>query len=226
MTNYKVIGSGYTPIRAIIDRGASMIDTPSACFALVVTHEGLAGIYFGSPQEAWKSASALSAQKHIVFVKKPYRRVLSIMPRLYDDIWTAGKGMYKMEPAVADEGEVVIFAPHITEISYTHGALIEEIGYHCRDYFLAQWDKFQGYPGGILAHSSHVKGLGTYDAPTRTETPRVQVTLATAIPEERCRRINLGYLDPASVQREDWDGREDEGVLVVPRAGEMLYRVQ
>ena len=73
MTNYKVIGAGYTPIRAIIDRAAGMIDTPAACFALVVTHEGLAGIYFGSPQEAWKSASALSAQKHIVYVKKPYQ---------------------------------------------------------------------------------------------------------------------------------------------------------
>ncbi len=226
VTNYKVIGSGYTPIRAIIDRAAAMIATPAACFSLVVTHDGLAGIYFGTPQESWKSAMALSARKHIVYVKKPYRRVLSIMPRLYDDIWTAGKGMYKMEPAIADGGEVVIFAPHIDEISYTHGALIEEIGYHCRDYFLAQWDRFKGYPGGILAHSSHVKGLGKYDAPSRTESPRIQVTLSTAIPEARCRHINLGYLDPARVDRKEWEGREDEGVLVVPRAGEMLYRVQ
>jgi nickel-dependent lactate racemase len=226
MTNFKVIGSGYTPVRAIIDRAAGMIARPTACFALVVTHQGTAGIYFGSPKEAWESASALSAQKHIVYVKKPFKRVLSIMPQLYDDIWTAAKGMYKMEPAVADGGEVVIFAPHITEISYTHGKLIEEIGYHCRDYFLAQWDKFKGYPGGILAHSTHVKGLGKYDKATHTETPRIQVTLATAIPEARCRHANLGYLDPASIKREEWEGRESEGVLVVPRAGEMLYRVK
>ena len=189
MTNYKVIGAGYTPVRAVIDRAASFIDRPSACFALVVTHEGVAGIYFGSPQEAWKAASVLSAAKHIVYVKKPYRRVLSVMPRLYDDLWTAGKGMYKMEPAVADGGEVVIFAPHISEISYTHGKVIEEIGYHCRDYFLAQWDRFKGYPWGVVAHSTHVKGLGQYDASTGRETPRVQVTLATDIPAERCRRV-------------------------------------
>jgi nickel-dependent lactate racemase len=226
VTNRKVIGAGYTPIRAIIDRAASMIKTPSACFALVVTHQGLAGIYFGTPQEAWKPASALSAQRHIVYVQKPFKRVLSIMPALYDDVWTASKGMYKMEPAVADGGVGVIFAPHITEISYTHGAVLEEIGYHCRDYFLGQWDKFKGYPGTVLAHSALVKGAGTYDAATRTEMPRIQVTLATGIPEERCRRINLGYLNPASVVREEWEGREDEGVLVVPRAGEMLYRVQ
>ncbi len=226
MTNYRVIGSGYTPVRAIIDRAVSFIDRPTACFALVVTHEGVAGLYFGTPQEAWKSASALSAQKHIIYVKKPFRRVLSVMPKLYDDLWTGAKGMYKMEPAVADGGEVVIYAPHIDEVSYTHGKLIEEIGYHCRDYFLAQWEKFKGYPGGVLAHSTHVKGLGNYDAATGKETPRIQVTLATGISRERCERINLGYLDPAAIHPEEWAGREDEGILMVPRAGEMLYRVQ
>jgi len=226
MTNYKVIGAGYTPVRAIIDRAASFIPRPADCCALVVSHEGTAGVYVGSPQEAWKAAAALSAQKHIVYVKKPYRRVLAIMPRLYDDLWTGGKGMYKMEPAVADGGEVVIFAPHINEISYTHGRLLDEVGYHCRDYFLAQWDKFKNYPGGILAHSTHVKGLGAYDAATQRESPRVEVTLATGIPKERCRRVNLGYLDPASVDQRDWEGQEDEGTLVVPRAGEMLFRLQ
>jgi nickel-dependent lactate racemase len=186
----------------------------------------MAGIYFGSPQEAWKAASALSAEKHIIYVKKPFRRVLSVLPALYDDLWTGGKGMYKMEPAVAEGGEVVIFAPHITEISYTHGKLLDEVGYHCRDYFLGQWEKFKGYPGGVLAHSTHVKGLGSYDVSTGKEIPRIQVTLATGIPEARCRRVNLGFLDPSAIRRQDWEGREDEGILVVPRAGEMLYRVQ
>jgi nickel-dependent lactate racemase len=193
---------------------------------LVVTHEGLAGLFFGSPQETWEAASALSAKKHVIYVQKPFWRVLSVMPQLYDDLWTGGKGMYKVEPAVAEGGEVVIFAPHINEVSYTHGKLIDEIGYHCRDYFLAQWDKFKGYPGGVLAHSTHVKGLGQYDKSTGKETPRIQVTLATGIPPERCRRINLGYLDPTTVRRQEWEGREDEGILLVPRAGEMLYRVR
>jgi nickel-dependent lactate racemase len=226
MTNYEIIGAGYTPVRAIIDRAAALIEPPTACFALVVTHEGLAGLFFGSLQEAWQAAAALSAKKHVTYVQKPFRRVLSVMPRLYDDLWTGAKGMYKVEPAVADGGEVVIFAPHIEEVSYTHGKLIEEIGYHCRDYFLAQWDKFKGYPGGVLAHSTHLKGLGYYDESSGKETPRIQVTLATSIPPERCRRINLGYLDPATVRPQEWQGREDEGILMVLRAGEMLYRVQ
>ena len=225
ITSSAVIGAGYTPVRAVIDRAASMLDRPMSCVSLVVTHDGVAGLYIGSPRESWEAASALSARTHVVWVDRPFRRVLSIMPPMYDDLWTAAKGMYKLEPAMADGGEIVIFAPRITEVSYTHGHVIDEIGYHCRDYFLGQWDRFRHYPGGVLAHSTHVKGMGTYDTATGVERPRIQVTLATGIPEARCRRINLGYLDPASVRVDDWKGREADGVLVVPRAGEMLYRL-
>ena len=161
-----------------------------------------------------------------MWVDRPFTRVLSVMPAMYDDLWTAAKGMYKLEPAMAEGGEIVIFAPHITEVSYTHGRIIDEVGYHCRDYFLAQWDRFGHYPGGVLAHSTHVKGLGTYDAAAGVETPRITVTLATGIPEARCRRINLGYMDPATVRLDEWAGREADGIIVVPRAGEMLYRLR
>jgi len=226
ITNYDVIGAGYTPVRAVIDRAASLIPRPTSCFALVVTKEGTAGLFFGAPEDAWKAAAAVSARKHIVWIDKPFRRVLSVLPELYDDLWTGAKGMYKLEPAVADGGEIVIYSPAMTEISYTHGKLIDEVGYHCRDYFLKQWDRFKHYPGGILAHSTHVKGLGTFDERTRIESPRIGVTLATRIPEERCRRVNLGYVDPSTVNPDDWRGREKEGIVAIPRAGETLYRLK
>ncbi|MFN2218859.1 MAG: lactate racemase domain-containing protein [Anaerolineae bacterium] len=225
ITSYKVIGSGYTPVRAVIDRAASLVEVPKLCFALVVSGEQLAGLYVGLPEEAWEAAAALSARLHIVYVDKPLHRVLAIMPEMYDDIWTAAKGMYKLEPAMADGGEVVIYAPHITEISYTHGAVIDQVGYHVRDYFVKQWERFEQVPWGVLAHSTHLRGIGTYDAEKGIERPRIQVTLATGIPLERCQRVNLGYLDPAEIRIEKWEGREDAGVLVVPKAGEMLYRL-
>ena len=226
ITSYEVIGSGYTPVRAVIDRAAAFVDVPKLCFASVVVGDGLAGLYAGSPEAAWEAAAGLSARHHIVYVEKPLQRVLAIMPEMYDDIWTAAKGMYKMEPAIADGGEVVIYAPHIDEISYTHGAIIDQVGYHVRDYFLKQWDRFRQYPWGVLAHSTHLKGMGTYDADTGIEQPRIQVTLATGIPAERCHQVNLDYLDPEEVDVADWKKREDEGVLVVPKAGEMLYRLR
>ena len=204
MTSYDVIGTADTPVRAVIDRAASLIPTPTSLLALVVTHDGVAGMFCGDVKDAWRQAAALSARRHIKWVDQPFERVLAVMPAMYRDLWTAAKGMYKTEPVVADGGEVVIYAPHVTQVSEVHGALISEIGYHCRDYFVHQWDRFRGYPGGILAHSTHVRGLGTFDRSSGQEAPRIRVTLATAIPRETCERINLGYLDPATVDPLDW----------------------
>ncbi len=224
ITSYDVIGTKATPVRAVIDRAARLLDRPLSLLAPVVMHEGVAGLYCGPVHEAWAAAADLSSRRHVVWLEKPVRRVLSIMPAMYDDLWVAAKGMYKMEPAVADGGEVVIYAPHVSEVSHVHGRLIDRVGYHCKDYFLKQWGRFGDVPGGILAHSTHVKGLGTYDPATGVETPRIRVTLATGIPRERCERINLGWLDPATVDVEAW--KKDPDTLVVPRAGEMLYRVR
>jgi nickel-dependent lactate racemase len=244
ITSMEIIGTKHTPVRQVIDRAASFIDVPKLCFSLVVKEIseacptkldragtepvgspscGLAGLFIGTPEEAYEHAADLSAKLHIIYVDKPFKRVLSVMPEMYDDLWTAAKGMYKLEPAIADGGEVIIYAPHITEISYTHGRIIDQIGYHVCDCFLKQWERFKDYPWGVLAHSTHLRGVGTFEK--GVEKPRIQVTLATGIPEGRCRRVNLGYLDPATIDTTEWEGREDEGILVVPKAGEMLYKV-
>jgi nickel-dependent lactate racemase len=223
LTSYEIIGTLDTRVRAVIHRAAEFVPAPHSLIAPVVTHDGVAGIFCGPTIETWAGAAALSSRRHIVWLDRPVDRVLSIVPPMYDDLWTGAKGMYKTEPLIADGGEVVVYAPHIREVSYVHGRLIDEIGYHCRDYFQAQWERFRGYPGGILAHSTHLKGKGVYDAKTGVETPRIQVTLATGIPEERCRRVNLGYRDPATVHPEEW---AKQGWFVVPHAGEMLYRVR
>lgn len=226
VTNYETIGKKYTAVRKVIDRAAQFIQHPKLCFSLVVKGENLAGLYIGSPEEAWEAASDLSSKLHIIWADRQYNRVLSVMPKLYDDLWTGSKGMYKLEPVVADGGEVIIYAPHIDEVSYTHGRVIDEIGYHVLEYFTKQWDKFKDYPLGVVAHSTHLRGIGTYDAETEMESPRIKVTLATGISKERCERLNLGYLDPDSINLEEWRGREDEGILLVPKAGEMLYRLK
>jgi hypothetical protein len=131
--------------------------------------------------------------------------------------------MYKLEPVLAEGGELIIYAPHMKEISVTHGTHIREIGYHCRDYFLEQWDRFKDHPWGVLAHSTHVFGLGTYV--NGVEKGRAQVTLATGIPEAICREVNLGYRDPATIRMDDYANRESEGILLVPKAGETLFRL-
>ena len=224
LTSRGIIGVRDTPVRRLIDRAASFVPTPSLLIALVMHGQTLQGVFVGDMEEAWRAATELSAELDIIVVERPFKRVLSVMPEMYDDLWTGAKGMYKLEPAIADGGEVVIYAPHITEVSYVHGHHLDEVGYHVRDYFLAQWDRFKHIPWGVLAHSTHLRGDGTFI--DGVEKPRIRVTLATGIPKERCERIGLGYMDPDSVVLSEWEGREDEDILLVPRAGEKLYRVK
>jgi nickel-dependent lactate racemase len=223
ITNALVIGEKWTPVRRVVDRAAAMVPTPCYAFCLVVADHALAGVFHGAPTDAWSRAADLSAQRHITRKPRPFRTVLSCAPAMYDELWVGGKCMYKLEPVVADGGELIIYAPHIHTLSSTHGEAIERIGYHVRDYFVHQWDRFQHEPWGVLAHSTHVRGAGTYE--NGIETGRIQVTLATGIPEALCRKINLGYRDPATIRIEDYQNREDEGILVVPQAGEILFRL-
>jgi nickel-dependent lactate racemase len=223
ITSYEVIGTKHTPVRKVIDRAASFIPTPKSALCSVVTHEGVVGVAAGSTEGAWAAAADLSARTHIVWCDKPYKQVLSVLPAMYDELWVGAKGMYKTEPAIADGGEVIIYAPHLHEVSVVHGKSIKEIGYHVRDYFVAQWDRFKHVPWGVIAHSTHLKGSGTYV--NGVERPRIRVTLATGLSEAECAAINLGYADHRSIDPKSFAGREAEGVLYIPKAGEYLYRV-
>jgi nickel-dependent lactate racemase len=224
VTNPMIIGNKWTPVRAVVDRAGAMVKIPKLCFALVVDGEELAGVFAGSPESAWDQASELSRQLHIAYKEKPFHTILSCAPKMYDEIWTAGKCMYKLEPVLADGGELIIYAPHVSEICIAHHKTISEIGYHCRDYFLKQWDKFKDYPWGVIAHSTHVRGIGTFE--NGVEKCRAKVTLATQIPEDVCRKINMGYRDPATINIEDFAEKEDKGILLVRKAGEMLFHLK
>jgi nickel-dependent lactate racemase len=226
VSNVQTIGVKDTAVRRVIHRAAKLVPRPITGIAMVVKGEALRGIWCGEREETWSKAADLSAELEIIHVPHGFRRVLSMPSEIYDDLWTAAKAMYKTEPAISDGGEVIIYAPWLTEISFTHGALIDQVGYHVLEYFTEQPARFASVPGMIKAHSTHVKGSGSYDASRHEERPRIQVTLATGIPEERCRRVNLGYLDPREINPADWEGREAEGILVVRNAGEMLYRAE
>jgi nickel-dependent lactate racemase len=224
VTNPMIIGNKSTPVRKVIDRAGAMVKLDKLCFCMVVDPDKkLTGLFAGTPESAWDQASDLSRQIHITYKQKPFHTIISCAPPMYDELWTAGKCMYKLEPVLADGGELIIYAPHLNEVCVSHGSHIEAIGYHCRDYFVKQWDKFKHVPWGVLAHSTHVRGLGAFE--NGVEKCRAQVTLASQIPDERCQQMNLGYRDPATLRLEEFANREDEGILLVPKAGEMLFQL-
>ncbi|MDP3177684.1 MAG: lactate racemase domain-containing protein [Spirochaetaceae bacterium] len=223
ITNPKIIGNKDTPVRALIEEAAAMLPFKASAFCLSVRGDDLMGVaYSDRVYDAWERACELSKRIHVVYCDRPFKSVLACAPRMYDDLWTGGKCAYKTESVVADGGEIIIYAPHITEVSYTHGKVLDEIGYHTRDFFVTQWEKYKAYPWGVVAHSTHVRGIGTYEK--GVERPRISVKLATGIPRERCERINLGYVDYRTIDPAKWQGDPDK--LYLEHAGEMLYRLK
>lgn len=224
MTVLDTIGIEDTPMRRMIHAAADLIPTPITLLALVVDKSEIAGIFIGPHKEAHHASVALSSQRHIIWLDRPLKKVLSKAPPMYDELWTGAKAMYKLDPGIADGGEIIVYAPHLNMVSEVHGRYLNRIGYHVRDYFLKQWDRFSDIPLGVLAHSTHLKGSGTFE--NGVESPRIHVSLASKLSAEETRAINLHYVDPASINVDEWVNREDEDVLYVPKAGEYLYRVK
>jgi lactate racemase len=224
ITNPVINGVKRTPTRAVIEKAASFINLPSKLFALVACANELKGLFIGDVSQSWEQAADLSSKVHIVYQNKPFNTVIGISPEMYEDLWTAGKVMYKLESIVADGGRLIIYAPHIKEVCYTHGKILKKIGYHTRDYFLKQWEKFKDYPRGLLAHSTHIKGAGSFDG--GVEKPRINVFLATGISRQLCKKINLEYMNPAEINIKSFKNKEKDGILLVDHAGETLYKLK
>jgi len=220
----ETIGIKDTHVRAMIHAAVGRLQTPLTLVAVVVEGKGLSGLFVGDHLSAWNEAAELSAERHIRWCDKPFQQVLSCAPAMYDELWTGAKAMYKLEPAVAPGGEVIIYAPHLDVISHVHGRYIYEVGYHILPYFLNDWDRFNSIPLGVLAHSTHLRGSGVME--NGIEKPNLRVTIASKITKENCERLNLGYLNPDKVNVDEWKEREDEGILYVPKAGEILYRLK
>ena len=220
ITNAVINGTKDTPVRDLINRAAEFIAVPRLYFNMVVKHGVLHGLYIGDGLTAWGKAADLSAEVNVEYTGRKYKTVIGLAPEKYDELWTGGKVAYKAETIVEDGGSLIIYAPHISEISFTHGESILKVGYHVRDYFSTRMDDYKEISEGVLSHIVAVKGSGSFD--NGIEKPRIEVFLATSIPEKVCRDINLGFVDCRLLNIDALKKRDD--VLVIEDAGEVLFK--
>lgn len=217
----ELMGEEDTPVRALIDEASDMTGLETLSLSFVLNDAGVFGLFAAETRQAWRAATGLSKTIHIRYKGREYGRVLALCPKRYDEIWTAGKCGYKTQGIVRRGGSIIIYAPHIKTISKTHGRLIKEIGYHCAEYFLNDPERFMDYPAGVLAHSAHLSGKGKIEG--GRECKRIETILATGISEELCKGLGLGYINPKSININEYEN--DEDALVIPEAGNELYKI-
>jgi nickel-dependent lactate racemase len=224
----EVIGRVETPTRRLIEAAAAFVPTRVIAFTTVSTRDqsGLRtrALFAGDLRGTVRRAADVSQQVHVRYTGRRYQRVVALLDEHYDELWVGGKASYKLGGIIERGGELIIYAPHLSAISATHGALIEKYGY-------APLERVRDMVEGsdelranlcVAAHLAHVSYAGDKGA-DGVVTSRYRITLAANLPEETCRRVNLGYLDMRTFDPRAF--RDDPDTLTVENAGRDLYLV-
>jgi len=225
----QVIGRVETPTRRMIEAAAAFVPAEVISFTSVNTRDtaGLKthALFAGEINETLRRAAAVSAQVHIKYTGRKYARVLALLDEHYDELWVGGKASYKLGSVIEEGGELIIYAPHLNNISATHGRLIKKYGYAPLETVreMVEYSNELRANLCVAAHLAHVSYGSALDKDGQV-TPRYRITLASAVPEEVCRRVKLGYLDHRTIRREDYENNPN--TLVVENAGRDLYLVE
>jgi lactate racemase len=225
-----VIGRVETPTRRMIEAAADFVPARAISLNSVITRDEqnrlrTHALFAGGFREALRRAAAVSRHVHIKYTGRKYQRVVALLDEHYDELWVGGKASYKLGGIIETGGELIVYAPHLRAISETHGLLIEKYGYAPLDKvreMVALSTELQANLA-VAAHLAHVSYAGARDASGQV-IPRYRITLASALDEATCRRVNLGFMEHTEFLREDYDS--DPDTLVVERAGRDLYLVE
>src|SRR5207244_3776273 len=219
-----------TVTRHMIEAAADFVAAQIITLNSVITREDndrlrTHALFAGDFRHAFRRAAEVSRQVHIKYTGRKYKRVVALLDEHYDELWVGGKASYKLGAIIEKGGELIIYAPHLRSISETHGRLIEKYGYAPLDRvreMVALSTELQNNLA-VAAHLAHVSYAGARDETGRV-IPRYRITMASALDEETCRRVHLGFMDYRRFRREDYEN--DQETLVVERAGRDLYLVE
>jgi lactate racemase len=224
-----IIGQIETPTRHLIEAATDLIAARIISLNTVISRREddelvVYALFGGDIREAFRRAAEVSRRVHIRYTGRKYKKIIALLDPHYDELWVGGKASYKLGAIIEEGGELIIYAPHLNRLSATHGSLIEKYGYapleSVRDMLGVSQELRENLC--IAAHLAHVAYAGRLDDEGKVVS-RYQITMATGLSEETCRRVNLGYRDHTALDYEAM--RSDPDTLIVKDAGRDLYQV-
>lgn len=227
----KTIGRIETPTRHLIEAAADFVPAEVISITSVVSRTDenrlqTHALFAGDFRLALRRAAEISRQIHIKYTGRKYKRVVALLDEHYDELWTGGKASYRLGAIIETGGKLIIYAPHLTCISETHGEAIEKFGGYAP---LEKVKELVARSGElqenlcVAAHLAHVAYAGRTDENGEIQT-RFKITLASKVNAETCRRVNLNFLDFQTFNLADYEN--DPDTLIVERAGRDLYLVE
>ena len=235
----QIIGTIDNPAREVINQGSSyifhQIKAPTISFNMVfeekehqVIPKGLyVGVGFNGFIESYKQAVKASSKLHVIYIDEPLNYAVQVIDQCYDEIWTAGKGSYKLQsPGVMTPGgEIIIYAPHI-KCFHSRSKMdlaLRQIGYHGKDYVKQYLELNPEFSKNIAAHVINVRGAGRFNVNSGKEEFDFKIILATGISKDICESVGLGYRNPDSIHQKYFIG---PGKLWIENGGKYLYKIK
>jgi hypothetical protein len=177
-------------------------------------------LFAGDFRVSFRRAAEISQKINIKYVDRTFTRVVAILDKHYTELWTGGKASYKLGGLIEDGGELLIYAPHLSEISKTHGATITRFGYDpiekIKELVTCSDDLRTNLC--VAAHLAHVSYAGSANDPRK---PKYKITMASGLSRSLCERVNLGFADHRNLDLSAISS--DPNTLVVENAGRDLY---
>jgi nickel-dependent lactate racemase len=142
----RIMGKDHSPVRKVFDYAEThfLKDLPLMYVLTVTTCEdgavAMHGLFMGRDRSLFEEAVALSQEKNMTFMEKPFRKVVVYLDeREFKSTWIGNKAIYRTRMAICDGGDLVILAPGVSKFGEDarNDELIRKYGYVGREKVLS-----------------------------------------------------------------------------------------
>jgi nickel-dependent lactate racemase len=222
----RIMGRADTPVRDVLNYASDHFagEMPIVYLLTVVGMDGrdgglvVRGLFIGDDIECFHRAAGLSLAVNFEMLEKPLNKVVVYLdPSEYKSTWLGNKSIYRTRMAIADEGELVVLAPGVSQFGEDPGIdkLIREYGYvgTPRVLQLVKRNKDLQQSLGTAAHLIHGSSEGRF---TITYCPG-------KISKEEIERAGFQYAEPRRMMQRYDPAKLRDGFNTMPDGEEVFY---
>lgn len=193
----RIMGRANTPVRKVLNYASDNFSKDLAIvYVLTVIgkdEEGklvMRGLYIGDDYECFNLAAELSLKVNFNMLDEPLKKVVVYLdPLEFKSTWLGNKSVYRTRMVIADDGELIVLAPGLSEFGEDKGidSLIRKYGYLTTPEILKLVDENDDLKNNLGAAAHLIHG---------SSENRFKITYCPGnISKEEIESVNYNYTD-------------------------------
>ena len=221
----RMMGRMNTPLRLILNHAQENFckDMPIVYVLTVMGNRpdgslATRGLFIGDDHECFKLACDLSAQVNVTMLDKPLKKVVVYLdPVEFESTWLGNKSIYRTRMAIADEGELIVLGPEVSEFGEDPAidSLIRKYGYRTTPEIMKFVEENDDLRGNLsaAAHLIHGSSEGRF---TITYCPG-------KLTAEEIHSVGYHYGDLTEMTAKYDPAKLDDGMNTMPDGEEIFF---